>query len=102
MRLKMKDKISHGWYSKKQAALGGVVRYKTPSGKIVEVSAVADDIRDAPNWDDAIYVGEVTDCLERISEGALSVDMDDSPEEILRKIRIINGDDPPIDKSKLN
>ena len=90
------------WFSEKQAKLGGVVRYRTANGSTVEASAVAKTKAGAPKWDDVVYLGEVTDFVCRISEGEMGSMEDDSPEEFLRKIQIIQGTYQQAETSKLN
>lgn len=90
------------WFSQKQAKLGGVVRYRTANGSTVDASAVAKTKAGAPNWDDVIYLGEVTDYVCRLSEGEMGDMEDDSPEEFLRKVQIIHGIYKQPEKSKLN
>ncbi len=90
------------WYSEKQAKLGGVVRYRTANGTEVDASAVARKKEDAPKWDDAIYLGEVTDFVCRLSDGEMGDMEDDSPAEFYRKLQIINGSYKGPEKSKLN
>lgn len=90
------------WFSEKQSKLGGVVRYRTVNGSTVDASAVAKTADAIPQWDDVIYLGEVTEFVERLSDGEMSDMENDSPEEFLRKVRIINGTYKQTEKSKLN
>ncbi len=90
------------WYSEKQAKLGGVVRYRTANGSTVDASGVARSMTGAPQWDDVVFLGEVTDFVCRVSEGEMGDMEDDSPEEFLRKIQIIHGTYQQPEKSKLN
>lgn len=65
--------MSYGWYSQKQAETYGRSSfnvkprgpsiYLTPSGKKVTVTEVTNDKTPFGNWDDYVYVGEVTDYL---------------------------------------
>lgn len=55
----------HAWFSGKQKALAGSSFWKTLTGDEVEVTQVAQNLEDAPKWDDADYLGEVEAWLRR-------------------------------------
>lgn len=58
----------HAWYSDRHAELFGTIIYAMPGGGTVEVTAVNEDPNYCPEhyiWDDAIYVGEVSDFVSK-------------------------------------
>jgi len=81
----------YGWYSAKQAKLGGVTRWETPFGTVVEVSTVSKTQNNECEWDDMIPVGEVTKFVERISDGEYGNLDNCSLEECCRRMAIITG-----------
>ena len=58
-----------GYYSSKQAELGGVVLYETPDGQTVECTCIVEMKGAPPPFDDMICVGQVTKFIRRTSHG---------------------------------
>lgn len=65
------DKQLYGWYSAEQARLSGTVRYRTPFGAIVHVTAVSEDKDHKCNFQDIAFVGFVTEFINRHSWGEI-------------------------------
>ena len=67
----MEIKKKYGFYSKKSVAMGGrITIYRTPDGKEVEVTCVANDPKgEFYQWDDKIAVGEVTEFVSVLKAG---------------------------------
>ena len=63
-KLIFEQKIWHGWYSASSARLGGVAKYRSTTGAIVEITEVTRDNKPYSNWTDNVYVGEVVECIK--------------------------------------
>jgi hypothetical protein len=66
------QEVMHGWFSGKQARLGGCSEYNTPGGGTMTVSEVTD--RPPPgkptgDFLDMVYIGEVTTWVRIVSTG---------------------------------
>ena len=69
----MSNNKGHGWYSVKQAQVGGVGVYATPDGREVEITEVTREKKPSGAWDDYAYVGEVCGCqLRTVRRGELA------------------------------
>lgn len=90
----MDKKVLHGFYSVKQSKVTGVVVYKTPDGKEVEVTSVHDDRNNhGIMWDDVAYIGVVSSYVKRISEAQPKPD----DETLMKKLNdLVNGFLPPV------
>lgn len=74
--------MKHGWYSEKQAAIGGSSIYTTPNGGEVEVTEVRRD-EEPTNFPDAVCRGEVVSYVRHAKSG----DMHDIPYPTAFEIR---------------
>lgn len=68
----MKNNIYYAWYSVQQAAISGVVIYRTADGKEIEATTISSN-KDShgTKWDDIAYVGEVATFDRRLSYGEI-------------------------------
>ena len=82
----------YGWFSNKQARAGGTALYGTPYGKDIEVTMVTHTRTQSSNWDDMVYLGEVTVCKRGLSGGEL--------DELLNYL--MDGNDPEIENADLD
>jgi hypothetical protein len=58
----------HGFWSDKQAKLGGYAVYTTPDGRQVKCSCVSLTTNSGCSWDDIRYVGKVLQCVKSVNE----------------------------------
>lgn len=57
-----------GWYSLRHDIQSGYALYETSEGTVVKVTSVQSSSENCP-WEDAIFMGEVTKCIETNSQG---------------------------------
>jgi hypothetical protein len=67
MRMKMTTRPA--WYSEKAAELHGSTIWRKADGTEVEVTIVGESMETIYNWDDKVYVGEVTDFIRTAQIG---------------------------------
>ncbi len=63
--------VKHGWYSPRQAKMVGSWSWKRENGEVITVSAVSPTATYECKWDDIVYLGEVIEVVEKLTEGIL-------------------------------
>ena len=78
--------MAYGFYSVRQAKVGGTVWYWSIDGSLIEVTQV--DAREdyVSRWDDMVCLGEVTTFVRRGSKGTLDDIGEEPSEENIRKL----------------
>ncbi len=65
--------MAYGWYSEKQAELGGVYVYARADGTLVKVTHVTSSNKTETKFDDLVSVGEVHHWVRTDTESKLKI-----------------------------
>ena len=81
--------LLYAWFSLTHSRLGGILRYRTPQGNIVQLTSLSPTENHCLKWDDVVFVGMVlkNGFVDNLTRGEVDELEEDMPlPEFARKV----------------